>query len=69
MSQDRKPASSSWISLAGCCFAVFGAVAGFFLVYEHRAHALGWFPWLLFLACPVMHLLMRRHHPEGRHEP
>ncbi len=40
----------------------FLAIAGFFLWTEHRAHLLGALPFLLLLACPLLHLL---HH--GRH--
>jgi hypothetical protein len=45
----------------------FLAIALFFLWEEHRAHLLGVLPWLLLLACPVMHLLMHRRHrgPHG----
>lgn len=39
--------------------AVLLAVAAFFLFTEHRAHLLGFLPYLLFLACPLMHLF---HH-------
>ena len=41
---------------------VFLAVALFFLWTEHRAHLLGVLPWLLLLACPLMHMLMHRRH-------
>lgn len=41
----------------------FLAVAGFFLFSEHRAHLLGWLPYLLLLACPLMHLF----HDHSRH--
>ncbi len=44
------------------------AVAGFFLWTEHRAHLLGALPYLLLLACPLMHLLMHRH-PDGSSTP
>jgi hypothetical protein len=43
-------------------FAVFGAVAAYFLLSEHRAHFLGSLPFLLLLACPLMHLFMRGGH-------
>lgn len=42
----------------------FLLVAAFFLWSEHRAHALGVLPYLLLLACPLMHLF---HHGHGRH--
>ena len=38
-------------------------ILGFFLLTEHLAHLFGILPWLLLLACPVMHFFMhRRHH-------
>ena len=45
----------------------FLAIAVFFLWTEHRAHLLGALPWLLALACPLMHLLMHRRHGHGHH--
>lgn len=41
---------------------VLGAVAVYFLLSEHRAHALGALPYLLLLACPLMHIFMHRGH-------
>lgn len=43
-------------------FLGFLAVAAFFLFAEHRAHFLGALPWLLLLACPLMHLFMHHGH-------
>ena len=52
---------------------LLGSVALFFAWTEHRAHLLGALPYLLFLACPLAHLLMHRGHrdkPErGSEEP
>ncbi len=50
---------------------VFLVIAIFFLWEEHRAHLLGALPWLLLLACPVMHFLMHRRHGSrhGEHSP
>ena len=39
------------------------AVAGFFLLTEHRAHTLGALPFLVILACPLIHLF----HGHGGH--
>lgn len=39
----------------------FIAVIGFFLLTEHRAHLLGILPYLLLLACPLMHLFYHGH--------
>lgn len=46
-------------------FIGFAAVAAFFLFTEHRAHLLGVLPYLLLLACPLMHLF---HHGHGKDE-
>lgn len=40
----------------------FLVIAGFFLILEHRAHLLGWLPFLIILLCPLMHFFMRRGH-------
>jgi hypothetical protein len=44
--------------------ALFGflGIAVFFLWTEHRAHLLGALPYVLLLACPLMHLLHGGHH-------
>lgn len=57
-SQPQK-SRSTWIFLG------FLAIAAFFLFSEHRAHALGVLPFLLLLACPLMHLFMHRGHGRG----
>lgn len=44
------PVRTKWV-LAG-----FLAIALFFLLTEHRAHLFGMLPYLLLLACPLMHL-------------
>ena len=41
---------STWALLA------FLGIAGFFLLTEHRAHLFGVLPYLLLLACPLIHL-------------
>ena len=41
------------------------SAAAFWLLREHWPHALGFAPYLLFLACPLMHLFM--HHGNGGH--
>ena len=52
-------AGRSWAGWALICFL---AIAGFFLFTEHRAHFFGALPYLLLLACPLVHLL---HHGHG----
>lgn len=47
----------------------FGAAAAFFLISEHRAHTLQWLPWLILLACPLLHFFMHGGHGGGhKHE-
>lgn len=55
---DPTPRRGKWVLLG------FLLIAGFFLFTEHRAHLLGFLPYLLFLACPLMHLF---HHGHGHH--
>lgn len=37
----------------------------FWLLREHWSHALGLAPYLLFLACPIMHIFMHGRHGHG----
>src|SRR5574338_271246 len=46
-------------------FLGFATIAAFFLFSEHRAHFLGILPWLLLLACPLMHLFHHGGHGRG----
>jgi hypothetical protein len=41
-------------------------IAGFFVLREHWNHALGLLPYLLLIACPLMHLFGHGHH-HGAH--
>jgi hypothetical protein len=43
-------------------FGLFLAIAVFFLWEEHRAHLLGALPFVLLLACPIIHVFMHRGH-------
>ncbi|MBC7860832.1 MAG: DUF2933 domain-containing protein [Burkholderiaceae bacterium] len=51
----------------------FALVAAYFLFTEHRAHLFGVLPYLLVLACPLMHLFHRHgghgHGGHDRHHP
>lgn len=48
---------------AGLCAMLL--IAAFFVWTDHRTHALDALPYLLLLACPVIHLLMHRGHGHG----
>jgi len=43
----------------------FTGAALFYLLSEHRAHFFGVLPYLLLLACPLMHFFMHRGHGHG----
>lgn len=40
----------------------FAAALVFLFFGEHRVHLLGWLPFLLLLACPLLHLTMHGGH-------
>ncbi|MBI1906713.1 MAG: DUF2933 domain-containing protein [Rhodocyclales bacterium] len=60
--REAQPARRSWWVFGG-----FAAIALVMLAIEHRAHLLGWLPWLFLLACPLMHLFMHGGHGHGGH--
>ncbi len=60
--QRGRPRPSFWKSKAGLVAAGFLVIGLFFLLSEHRAHLFGVLPFLLILACPLMHLFMHRGH-------
>ncbi len=54
-----------WLfSRTGPVLLAFLAIAAFFLITEHRAHLYGILPYLLLLACPLLHLFMHGGHGE-----
>ena len=55
-----------WRTRGGVATIGFGLVVAFFVLREHYEHVLGLLPYLLLLACPLMHLLMP-HHGHGGH--
>jgi hypothetical protein len=56
---------SAWSTYSRTVFIAFAAIALALIAYEHRVHVLGILPWLLILACPLMHMFM--HHGHGGH--
>ena len=62
MPTEQPPPAGSWFrSRSGLVLLAFLVIAGFFVVTEHTAHVLGILPWLLVLACPLLHLFHRGH--------
>ncbi len=63
--QQRPP--QFWRSRYAIGLVVVGGIAAYFLLAEHRAHIAGALPYLLLLACPLMHLFMHGGHGGHRH--
>jgi hypothetical protein len=61
---ERPP--SFWRSRFGVGWLAFAGVAGWFLWTERRAHLFGFLPYLVLLACPLLHVFMHRGHVGGR---
>ncbi|RAI55232.1 DUF2933 domain-containing protein [Roseicella frigidaeris] len=63
---EPRPHVPFWRTRGGVALLGFLAVAAFYLITEHAAHVFGALPYLLLLACPLMHLFM--HHGHGHRE-
>lgn len=61
---EQKTLSRSRIVLIG-----FLIVIGYFLFTEHRAHVVAFLPYLLLLACPLMHFFMHGGHGHDHGSP
>ena len=53
-----------WRRPAGLAILTVALIAVFYLLREHWGHALGLWPYLILLACPLMHLM----HGHGNHK-
>lgn len=51
-----KPQGSFWRSRGFIAFVGFAAIAVVLLWQEHSAHIVGVLPYLLLLACPLLHI-------------
>ncbi len=61
---DAHATAAKWVFLG------FALIAGFLLFTEHRAHVLGFLPYLFLLACPLLHLFMHHgHHDHSKGGP
>ena len=52
---------------ASLMFVVVGVI-GLYLVIEHSTHVIAVLPYLVLLACPLMHFLHRGHGHHGGHK-
>jgi hypothetical protein len=53
------------LSRTGIATVIAVAVLGFLVYTDHTAHLLGVIPYLLVLACPLMHIFMHSGHHHG----
>lgn len=58
-------APSWWRTRTGIAVIGFALVAAFYVLREHWGHAFGALPYLILLACPLMHLFMHHGHAHG----
>ena len=58
-----------WRRPVGMALATAALIAGFYLLREHWGHVLGYWPYLLLLACPLMHLMHGHGHGGNGHHP
>ena len=61
-SQHNATPTRFWRSRYAIGLLVMGAAAVYFLMTEHRAHFFGALPFLVLLACPLMHVFMHGGH-------
>ena len=68
---DQRPGArtaGNLVTRGRIAFAIFMAFALFFLLTEHRAHFFGALPFLLILACPLLHMFHHRGHGGHAHD-
>jgi hypothetical protein len=72
MDHDTHNHASAGGSRGKLVLAIFLAIAAYFLLTEHRAHLFGYLPYLLLLACPLLHMFHHGGHAghggHGAHE-
>ena len=66
LTQPQPAHTPLWRTRGGVALCGFLAVAGFYLIVKHTLHVFWALPYLLLLACPLMHLFM--HHGRGGHD-
>lgn len=66
-SQHESQPKPFWGSRYSIGLIVFGGIALYFLLTEHRAHFFGVLPLVLLLSCPLVHMFMHHGHGRGSH--
>lgn len=63
MNDERPLPAPRWYRTRnGRVLLAVSAVGAIYLLTEHWAHALPYLPWLLILACPLLHVFMHGGH-------
>ena len=62
LSNNESNEPSFWGRPEGMALVTVALIAGFYLLREHWGHVLGYWPYLLLLACPLMHLMHGNGH-------
>ena len=52
-------------SIVRWAFWIFAAVGVYYLLTEHRAHVFDYLPFVLLMACPLMHMFGHGHGGHG----
>lgn len=60
--------SSFWRSKAGVILIMLIAIGAFYLIREHFGHISPYLPYLILLACPVMHFFGHGHGGNSPHD-
>jgi hypothetical protein len=58
----NNPAARRGFPIKTLAILAFAAALVFLFFGEHRVHMLGWLPFLLLLACPLLHMTMHSGH-------
>lgn len=65
MDSNRPQRTAIWRSPMGLVLLAASAAGAYFLLTEHFTHVLQAIPYLVLLACPLMHVFMHRGHGRG----
>lgn len=68
LDHDGAHSAGKFLTRGRIAFATFMAIALFFLLTEHRAHFFGALPFLLVLACPLLHVFHHGGHANHGHD-
>lgn len=68
MFQDNHTDEGKSLRRSRIAFWVIAAIAAYFLMVEHGQHIVGFLPYVLLLACPLMHVFHRGHGGHGHHD-